>query len=213
MPNIRSWFIPKEERFFDLLIDQSSIVLAGAQELREYVTQFEKLDGPEREVRVLKIKELEERGDVLQYSITEKLNVTFITPVDKEDIYRLTILLDDLIDLIDVVVRRFILLNVETMTAPIVRLTAIVFASVEEVHRSVVDLRKLSGVQDSLLRIRKLEKEADDIYHKALYDLFHKEKDAINVIRYRELYGILEGITDKCKEFSQVVESIVVKHA
>jgi uncharacterized protein len=213
MANIRQWLIPKEERFFDMLTEQSSIALAGAKELREYVQQFDKLGEAERQSRILHIKEQEERGDALQHSITAKLNTTFITPVDKEDIYRLTVLLDDLIDLIDVVVRRFVLLNVRKMDVPMERLTDIVFQSVAEVHKSITDLRKLAGLQDSLSRIRRLEKEADGIYHQALHDLFHREKDAITVIKHREIYAILEGITDKSKELSQVIESIVVKHA
>lgn len=213
MKNIIRWLMPKEEHFFDLLVEQSRNVVEGARALHSFIDTYEKSSHSVRKEKIRAIKEIEHKGDSLQHRLSEKLNIAFITPIDKEDIHELTMLIDDLIDAINAVSIRFGLLGIEKTDKHILALAKIMATSVAEVHRSVLDLRHLKSMKKQTSTINQLEKEADSAYHAALHELFHSKKDAIYIIKYKTIYEILENITDKCKETEQVLESVVVKHA
>lgn len=213
MARIIHWLVPKEEKFFDLLEKQAENVLEGAKELKSYVHEYSKLDKSERKSRSSSIKGIEGKGDELTHDIMEKLDVAFITPIDKEDIHRLAVLLDDVIDLINGVSLRFVMLGIERIDEYIEKFVDIIHHAVIEVHKSVIDLRKLDNMKDHYVRIHSLENEADDLYCDAISDLFHYYKNSIDIIKYKELYELLEKITDKCEDLAHIMESVVVKHA
>ena len=213
MANIMHWLVPKEEKFFEMLTEQSENALEGAKELKNFVHSYSKFERSERKSKAQVIKNIEHKGDEITHKIIESLNRTFITPIDKEDIHEMAVLLDDVIDLINAVALRFVLLGVERIDGYILKLVDVILSSVAEVNKSIFDLRKLKDMREHYIRIHSLENEADEIYHEALSELFHFYKNSIDIIKYKEIYELLEKITDKCEEVTHVIESIVVKHA
>ena len=213
MTNIMHWLIPKEEKFFEMLTEQSENVLEGAKELKNFVNSYEKLERSERKAKAQAIKNIEHKGDEITHKIIERLNKTFITPIDKDDIHQMAVLLDDVIDLINGVGLRFVLLGIERIDDYIIKLTELILNAVNELNKSIVDLRKLKEMKEHYIRMHSIENEADEVYHEALSDLFHYHKNSIDIIKYKEIYELLEKITDKCEEVTHVIESIVVKHA
>ncbi|MBI2658093.1 DUF47 family protein [Candidatus Woesearchaeota archaeon] len=213
MASIMHWLVPKEEKFFEMLTGQAENILEGAKSLKSFVNNYEKLEKSERKSRVAAIKSLESKGDEITHKIMDSLNTTFITPIDKEDIHQMAVLLDDVIDLINAVALRFVLLGVERTDTHIIKLADIILSCSTELNKSILDLRKLKPMNEHYVKIHSLENEADDVYHEALSELFHFYKNSIDIIKYKELYELLEEITDKCEEVTHVIENIVVKHA
>ena len=213
MTNIIHWLLPKEEQFFDMLAEQSRNALDGANELKIFVSNYHKFDNLDRKSKCKAIKKIEDKGDEITRKIIDKLNTTFITPIDKEDIHQMAILLDDVIDLIDAVVLRFALLGIERIDTYILKLVNIIVGAVSEINKSIADLRKLRNMKEHYIKMHRLENEADDIYHEALAELFHFYKNPIDIIKYKEIYEILERVVDECDNLTRVIESVVVKHA
>ena len=213
MANIMHWLVPKEQKFFEMLTEQAENILEGAKELKNFVNNYQKFERSERKARAQVIKNIEHKGDEITHKIIENLNKTFITPIDKEDIHQMAVLLDDIIDLINAVALRFVLLGIERIDDFIVRLVDIILNSATEVNKSIMDLRKLKDMREHYIKIHSLENEADDVYHEALSELFHFYKNSIDIIKYKEIYELLENVTDKCEEVTHVIENIVVKHA
>ncbi len=213
MVNIMHWLIPKEDKFFEMLIEQSENVLEGAKELKNFVENYSGFERSERKSKSKAIKNIEHKGDDITHKIIEKLNKTFITPIDKEDIHKTAVLLDDAIDLINAVAQRFVLLGIERVDKHITNLVGIIHDAASELNKSILDLRKLKNMREHHVKIHSLENEADDIYHEALSELFHFYKNPIDVIKYKEIYELLEEVTDKCEDVADIIENIVVKHA
>lgn len=207
------WLVPKEEKFFEMLTEQVENALEGAKELKNFVNNYSEYERSERKSKAQVIKGIEHKGDEITHKIIEKLNKTFITPIDKEDIHEMAVLLDDVIDLINAVALRFVLLGVERIDDYIIKLADIIYSAVTELTKSIMDLRKLKDMREHYVKIHSLENEADDVYHEALSELFHFYKNSIDIIKYKEIYELLEEITDKCEDVTHVIESIVVKHA
>lgn len=213
MASIMHWLVPKEEKFFEMLSEQAENALEGAKELKDFVSGYDKLEKSGRKARAQAIKGIEHKGDEITHKIIDRLNKTFITPIDKEDIHQMAVLLDDVIDLINAVALRFVLLGVERTDSHINKLVDIILACATELNKGILDLRKLKSMNDHYVKIHSLENEADDVYHEALSELFHYYKNSIDIIKYKEIYELLEKITDKCEEVTHVIENIVVKHA
>lgn len=171
------------------------------------------LKGGERKAKAQAIKNIEHKGDDITHKIIDSLNKTSITPIDKEDIHELAVLLDDVIDLINAVSVRFVLLGMERVDKYIVKLVNLILDAISELTKSIADLRKLKEMREHYIRMHSIENEADDVYHDALSDLFHYYKNSIDIIKYKEIYELLEKITDKCEEVTHVIEGIVVKHS
>ena len=213
MANIMHWLVPKEEKFFEMLTEQASNALEGAKELKNFVANYDKFERSDRKSKAQIIKNIEHKGDEITHKIIDKLNKTFITPIDKEDIHQMAVLFDDVIDLINAVAIRFVLLGIERIDSYIIKLVDIILEVVIELNKSILDLRKLKNMREHYVKIHSLENEADEVYHEALSELFHFYKNSIDIIKYKEIYELLEKVTDKCEEVTHVIENIVVKHA
>lgn len=213
MKKILHWLVPKEEKFFDMLTRQSENALEAAEELKSFVNNYEKLSRSERKSKSGVIVAIEKKGDEIAHGIMEKLDTSFITPIDKEDIHRMTVLLDDVVDLIKTATLRFVLLGIERIDSHTIKLVSITCRSVAELNKSVTDLKKLKHVKEHYEKIHDFENEADEVYHEALSELFHFYKNPIDIIKYKDVYDIIEKVTDKCEDAADVIESIVVKHA
>jgi predicted phosphate transport protein (TIGR00153 family) len=202
--------IPKEEKFFQLFKDMTTNIIEGARLLKDMLDNF---DHPVESQR--KIKEVEHKGDSITHEIIQKLNKTFITPLDREDIYNLASKLDDILDLIDASASRVIMYNVESIPPEAKSLGFIILQSCQAVDKAVAMLGKKSNEQifEACVEINALENEADRVSREAISRLFDEEKDPIQLIKWKEIYETLEKATDKCEDAANILESVVVKNA
>ena len=135
-----------------------------------------------------------------------------MTSIDKEDIHRLTMLLDDVIDTIYATSIRLSIFKIGKIDDYIKKMTEVVIETVGKIELGVIGVSKLKTMNRFYIDIHTLENKSDEIYHEALDNLFNK-KDPIEIIKYKEIYEFLEDLTDKCEDIANVIESIVVKHA
>ena len=201
--------LPREEKFFDLFEQQGSNIVAAARVLEELT-----LDYPEAKAKAQQIKDLEHAGDTLTHELVRRLNTTFITPIDREDIYALSSRLDDVLDLIDAVADRLLLYKIAAPTEACVSMAKIIVQAAEETDRAVHCLRRLSPLYHKhCIEVNRLENEADRLLRDELAALFDGQTDAIEVIKWKELYETLESVTDRCEDVVNVIEGIVLKMA
>lgn len=202
--------IPKDDKFFRLFKQMTENIIEGARLLKDMLDNFE---NPLESQRI--IKDVEHKGDSITHDIIQKLNKTFVTPLDREDIYSLASKLDDILDLIDVCAQRIIMYNVESIPPEAKSLGFIILQSCLVVDKAVAMLGKKSNEQLFALcvEINALENEADRVCREAISRLFDEEKDPIQLIKWKEIFENLEKATDKCEDAANILESVVVKNA
>jgi predicted phosphate transport protein (TIGR00153 family) len=208
---IFQFLIPKDKKFFPLFEEASHNLVELAITLDEAVNA----SAAEREKLFLRIGELENKGERITRQTYDELNRNFITPFDREDIYALTTALDDVGDFIHGAASRMKLYQVEKITKSIRRLTEINLEACQHIETAVKQLKNLKNIKkikEACIKINKLENKSDDVYDKAVSDLFENENDAKNIIKYKEVLSALETATDKCKSVANILESITVKH-
>jgi uncharacterized protein len=200
--------IPKEERFYDDFT-------AMAEQIRHGAELLESMMAPDPPLwdKADEIKEVEHKCDFLTHEIIQRLNRTFVTPLDREDIYTLARSLDDVMDAIDASATIVRLYNIETMRPGARELTRLVRDSVEQVVCAMRALEKRKGVAECAVEINRLENEADRAHQAAVQALFKDEKDAVAIIKWKEILDFLEQATDRCEDVANVLEGVVVKHA
>lgn len=202
--------MPKDDKFFVLFKQMTENITEGARLLKDMLDNFE---DPAESQRM--IKDVEHKGDSITHAIIQKLNKTFVTPLDREDIYSLASKLDDILDLIDVCSQRIIMYNVESIPGEAKSLGFIILQSCLVVDKAVAMLGKKSNEQLFALcvEINALENEADRVCREAISRLFDEEKDPIQLIKWKEIFETLEKATDKCEDAANILESVVVKNA
>jgi predicted phosphate transport protein (TIGR00153 family) len=201
-------FSPKETKFFDLFAELSTSLNAGAILLRSILE-----DPHDLEKRVERMQEIEHEGDRATHAIIAKLNQTFITPFDREDIHRLASSLDDVLDFVNAAAVRLVMYKISQPPIAAAELAGLIVLQAEELARGVSLLEKNDGVLKHCEEINRLEDEADDVSRKAIGALFEHEKDPIQLIKMKELYEVLEYATDKAEDAANVLEAIVLKSA
>lgn len=201
--------IPKEEKFFSMFKEMTENILEGARLLKDMLDHFHNpLESKQ------KIKDIEHKGDMQTHEIIKKLNKSFITPFDREDIYALASALDDILDLIDASSQHIITYNIAHITPEAKELGFIIFKSCEAVQKAVSLLgNKLEHISEHCVEINSLENEADRVRADAISRLFTEEKDPIQLIKWKEIYENLELVTDKCEDAANILESVVLKNA
>lgn len=200
--------LPKEDEYFTLFSQMGAEIKNGANSLLEMLQ-----DKPENyEARAKGIKDAEHACDELTHQVTTKLNKSFITPFDREDIYMLVVALDDVLDYIDAGARAVIMYDIQNINEHALQLAKVIQGLAMEIHSAVSILKKPVGMNQHIVEIHRLENEADDIYFRAIGELFRNETDPIRIIKWKELYEILENATDRCESVANIIESIVLKH-
>jgi predicted phosphate transport protein (TIGR00153 family) len=200
--------IPREERFYDDFI-------ALAEQIRHGATLLEEMLAPERPVwdKAEEIKEVEHQCDFLTHEVIQRLHRTFVTPLDREDIFALARSLDDVMDAIDAAASIVELYQIETVRPDARVLTRIIKASADQIVTALKALEKKTGVAEPAVEINRLENEADRAHQAAVRRLFEEERDPIAIIKWKEILDFLEGATDRCEDVANVLEGVVVKHA
>src|SRR5215471_17749028 len=200
--------IPKEERFYDDFSAMAEQIRVGA-ELLDQMLQ------PDRPLwdKADEIKEIEHKCDFLTHEIIQRLNRTFVTPLDREDIYTLARSLDDVMDAIDASATILRLYQIEAVRPGARELANLVRQSAEQVVLAMTALEKRKGVAEHAVEINRLENEADRAHQAAVRSLFQEEKDAVSIIKWKEIFDFLEQATDRCEDVANTLEGVVVKHA
>ena len=200
--------IPREEKFFDLFEQQAANIVAASRALEELV-----LDYANAKEKYQRIRDLEHQGDTLTHDVVRKLNTTFITPIDREDIYALASRLDDVVDLIDAVAERLVLYRITKPTQGCLDMAKIIVKTAEETDRAVRCLRSLSpSYHKHAVEVNRLENEADRMLRDLLAGLF-EGTDPIEIIKWKEIYETMEAVTDRCEDVVNVIEGITLKNA
>ena len=203
-----SKLIPRDEKFFDLF-DEIARRLTRAAKL-----QTQLFAEPERIAEhVAAIKVVEHEADVLTHDVITRLNKSFVTPFDREDIHELASRLDDVVDLIDGTARRAVMFRITTVRDPARQLAAVIVRAADSLEAAVVAIKKPKIVIERGQEIKALEEEGDAIYHEAVGRLFDGGEDPIEVMRWKELYDTMERTLDQCEDVANVLESIALKNA
>ncbi len=201
-------FFPREDNYFEMFEAAARNIHRGADLLKGLMEDYRQ---PEKQAEA--ILAVEHEGDAVTHDIVRKLNQTFITPIDREDIYALASALDDVLDMIEAVADRLIMYKIEKPTETARLLARIIFKMAEEVVKGVGLLRTKSDVTPHCIEINRLENEADRISRDAVAALFEHERDPIHVMKWKELYEHLEEATDRCEDVANILENIVLKNS
>ncbi|MGO9088345.1 MAG: DUF47 domain-containing protein [Candidatus Sulfotelmatobacter sp.] len=198
--------IPRDNTFFEMFSQMSENVIAGARTLVALFTDYTDLDA-----KVAEIRRIERVGDEMTHAVLTKLNQSFITPFDREDIHQLTSSLDDVLDLMNAACARIIMYRITNPPPVALELARLILLQSQEVQRALSLLRKNGDILTHCVEINRLENEADVISRAAIGQLFDQEKDPITLLKSKELIEFLELATDKAEDVANVLETIVLK--
>ena len=203
-------FMPKEVKFFDYLNLQAENIVAATGYFKSILK-----NGVLDENSARKIHDLEHEGDTLSHEITDMLNRTFITPIDREDIYALANTLDDIVDMINSMANRIKLYKLDTNDEHMIMFADTIDQSTQALANAVKhmhDTKRARRVLDYCIEVNRLENMGDQIREKAIGRLFEIEKDPMMVIKWKEIYEVAESTLDTCEHVAKVIEAILVKH-
>ena len=200
--------IPRDEQFFDLFDQLTAHLTQAARMLTELFADPQHVAD-----HVRAIKDVEHKADVLTASINQRIDKSFVTPIDREDIHMLASRLDDVIDLLDGTARRFEMLHIDVVKEPARQLARVLVQAAEHIQSGVSSIRQTKLVSEQAAVIKKLEEEGDAIYHAAVGELFAGHPDPLDVMKWKEMYDTLERATDSCMGVAQVLQSISLKNA
>ena len=200
--------VPRDVKFFHMFADMASNLGDGARLLKQILSDFKDV-----EVRVQQLKDIEHRGDEMTHNVLTKLNQTFITPFDREDIYRLASSLDDVLDFVYAAGVRLTMYKITSAPPAAAKLADLIVRQSEQLLHAVIGLDKQDKVLDYCVEINRLENEADAIARAAIAEVFEKETNPISLIKLKELYEVLETATDKAEDAANVLEGVVLKSA
>ena len=199
--------IPRDHKFFELFAELSNCLMEGAQLLRSILKDTTDLD-----LKVVQMQSIEHRGDEATHALMTKLNQSFITPFDREDIHRLASSLDDVLDFMNAAALRLVMYKISAPPVAAAELAGLIVLQTEELAKGVSLLEKNGAVMRHCEEINRLEDQADHVSRKALAHLFEYETDPIQIIKIKELYEFLEIATDKAEDAANVLEAIVLKN-
>jgi predicted phosphate transport protein (TIGR00153 family) len=201
--------IPREVRFFDYFEEQSRNIITAAGLLRELVHDF-----ADARAKSHAIKEVEHAGDQITHEIVRKLNTTFITPIDREDIHDLATRLDDVLDYMEAAAERFVVYRIKEPTSASRALADVIVDIAAATDRAVRCLRGMDpGFHEHAVEVNRLENSADNLLRDSLAALFDEQGDPIEVIKWKEIYETMEIVTDRCEDVANVIEGIILKMA
>jgi uncharacterized protein len=201
-------FIPRETKFFEMFAEMAQNVTVGARQLRDLLQNYTDVFA-----NVQKIKATEHKGDDMAHAVFVKLNSSFITPFDREDILTLASSLDDVLDYVNAAADRLTTYKVTNPPAEAVELATIIVRQSEELAKAVGLLEKGDALLEHCVEINRLENEADGISRAAIGRLFETATDPIQLIKHKELLEVLEMATDKAEDAANVLETVVLKSA
>src|SRR6187397_1194310 len=211
--SIMQIFVPKNKVFYDLFEKVAANSALMGNKLRALVSEP---DFDKRTAIINQIEDLEHANDNLTHNIFTELGRNFITPFDREDIHLLATALDDVADYIYASAKKINFYRVNPNDIGIQKMADLIAVGCVQVHKAVTELRNMKNMRqitDALVSINSIENQADDIFDMSIERLFATEPDAKEVIKKREIYQVMEIVTDKCEDAGNVIESIIIKYA
>jgi len=199
---------PRDEDFFALFAKQGALVREGCEQLHEMLTKFDDLED-----RAKRLKDVEHRGDLVTHEIFERLNKTFITPLEREDIHQLASGLDDVLDSVEAIGSRIVMFHIKNTTPEATQLSEILVRCGVQIEKAVGSLKDFKNVMAFAIELNRLENEADLISRQVVADLFSGKHDVMDVLRWKEIYGRLESAADQAEDVANTIESIVIKNS
>ena len=200
--------VPQEMVFYDLFKEDIANAVKAAAALKDMANDYTNIVEKARA-----IKSIEHDGDTITHEIIKTLNKTFVTPFDREDIYALCTNVDDVVDLIEAVADACVLYQVKSPTEHLRKGVDILLLAVKELQKAFEKLSSFSGLDVHWIEANSLEHQADQVYRKAIGELFSNGHDATDILRWKGVYDLLEDANDKCEDVANVIESITIKHA
>ena len=200
--------MPKDEKFQELFVDYAQTTLDAARKLEDMIVTYDRLDE-----RVAEIRALEHHGDETQTEVEVRLDRSFITPFDREDIHELAVRIDDVVDSIQEVAETFVIYGVEKPTDEARRLAGILAAQASQIAQALRKIEGLKGLDPHLAQIHELENEADGLSRAAIGALFHEGADPLYVIKWRDVYNELEEAIDAAEDAGEIIERMIHKAA
>lgn len=201
----------KEDVFFDLFIESSAKVIIVGETFLDLVHNYENVED-----KVSNLKVLETDCDMQAHKILKKLNESFITPFDREDIYNLARDMDDIVDCIEEVANRFMVFDVKEMRPEAIVMSDLIMQGIRELDvlfKHLKEIKLNTIVRKQIIEVNRIENEGDIIYRRALTKLFKNEKDPVEIIKWKQLYELFEESMDSCENVANIVEGLVMKHA
>lgn len=199
--------IPQEKKFFDFLKRSIENNLLGVIALRDLLHNYDDFVA-----RAQVVRDREHDGDQITHEIMNALSKTFITPFDREDIYALAASLDDILDYAEEVADTLVLYKIERPTEHLRQMTDVLVAAVAELQLAIEKLDKLKNIAPHWIEVNTLENEGDRLNRKAISQLFETESNPIEIIKWKDIYGLVESSIDKCEDAANIIENIVIKH-
>jgi hypothetical protein len=206
-------FVPKDRIFFPLFVKDTENLVSISKALVQLVNS---VDPTQRRVLIKEVERLEHAGDNITHEIFNELSTNFITPFDREDIHELASSIDDIADFIHGSSKRIDLYKIVEMSPSIIKLSELIETSSQELHIAVSEFggkRDLNKIKEACVKINSIENHADDVFNMAIANLFEQEKDAITIIKIKEILAALETATDKCEDAANVLQTILIKYA
>lgn len=203
--------LSRDNEFFSLFHDIADLIVQASQEFKKLCHDVDNVESYTQN-----IKDLEHQADNITHRTIELLHKTFITPLDRDDIYKLISRLDDIMDFIDATAQRIFYFDIKIITHETKQLADIVVAASQNIQKAVHGLQNLKFPREILttcVEINRLENEADQILRMGVGKLFREEPDTRLLIKLKETYELLETVTDRCEDVANVIESIVLEYS
>jgi predicted phosphate transport protein (TIGR00153 family) len=205
--------VPKDHKFIPMLSAATANLQLMSKKLIETLSEG---DWDKRRALINEIEQLEKKGDELTHKFFHSLSASFITPFDREDIHLLASEIDNVADYIHGTAKRLYIYKIQNIHDSMLKMADLIQAAVEELNKAILSIKDMNDpqqVRESCTRIHAIETHADDIYDMAISQLFEKETNAIEVIKVREVWLVLEKAVDKCEDAADVLMSILVKNS
>ena len=204
-------FMPREGRFFDYFNEHAEQIVLGAEQLKALMGAVHELDERKRN-----IENIEHRADKITQQTMQLLHHTFITPLDRDEIHQLITRMDDILDLMEDVSQCMFLYDIHSVTAEAAQLADLCLTSAQKVKLAVSQLENLKNAKSILElcgEVDRLESDADHVMRTAMAKLFREENDAKQLFKMKEIYQLLESVTDRCQDVANIIEGIVIENA
>ena len=203
-------FIPREEKFYDLFEELADKIEEGSHLFLDMLLNYGSF-----EQRLSKLKEIEHEADIITHRTYEKMHTTFLTPIDREDIYALVNKMDSILDMTEASAIRMSLYKIKAPKEELIQQAKLLneaTAKVKQVVRGLRDMKNAKMILDACIEINTLENAGDQILRSTMANLFEREKDPFELIKWKEIFERFEEAMDVCEDVSNIVEGIVLKN-
>lgn len=212
MVSLLDFLLPREKKFIKMLMIQSDILLQGAGEFNRFISNFNGLDEQSIIEGRRAVKDIEHRGDNITRKIVDDIHETFITPIDREDIFSLTQCMDDTLDLIDEIAAKILIYKVKKMPNYMAEFSKNILECCIIIKSSMYHLKKYKEIKKATTALHNLEHESDVLFRKCIRELFENNNNAKDIIKFKAIYESAEDAVDMCKKVGDILGKIVVTH-